>query len=64
MKPRGRSITPLTEKDIEMVKAYLESDRSLEDVARQYNTSKEGLRYKVVKYRKQKDAKENQTDNT
>jgi len=63
MKPRGRSATPLTEKEIEMVKAYLESDRSLEDVARQYNTSKEGLRYKVIKYQKQKEIKENPTAN-
>ncbi len=53
MKPRGRSPIPLTEQDLKMVKEYLESDKSLEEVARKYNTTKEGLRYKVKKYQKE-----------
>lgn len=53
MKPKGRSPIPLTEQDLKMVKEYLESDKGLQEVADKYGVSREGLRYKVKKYRKE-----------
>ena len=64
MKPRGRSATPLTEEDIKMVKEYIDSEKSLEEIARKYNTSKEGLRYKVLKYQGRLPNQKKQKDNS
>lgn len=52
MKPRGRSPKPLTEKDLQMIQEYLNSDKSLQEIADKYGIpTKEGVRYKVNKYR-------------
>ena len=53
MKPIGRSPKPLTETDLQMIQEYLNSDKSLKEVAAKYGVSTEGLRYKVKKYRKE-----------
>lgn len=53
MKPRGRSPIPFTERDLAMIAEYLESSKSLKEVAEKYGVSSEGLRYKVKKYRKE-----------
>lgn len=53
MKPQGRSPKPFTKTDFQMIQEYLESDKSLQEVAEKYGVSKEGLRYKVKKYRKE-----------
>lgn len=53
MKPIGRSPKPLTEEDKQMVIEYLESDKSLKEVAQKYGISDAGLRYKVKKFRKE-----------
>lgn len=53
MKPRGRSPIPLTEKELEMIREYLESEKSLVEVAEKYGLSTAGLRYKIKKYRKE-----------
>lgn len=55
MKPVGRSPKPLTATDIEMVREYLETDKSLKEVSAKYGISDAGLRYKVKKYRKEKE---------
>lgn len=55
MKPRGRSPQPFTERDLEMIKEYLETDKGLKEVAEKYGLSSEGLRYKVRKFRKQQE---------
>lgn len=56
MKPQGRSPKPFTATDLEMIKEYLETDKSLKEVAEKYGISSEGLRYKVKKYRKEQEA--------
>lgn len=62
MKPRGRSPQPFTERDLEMIKEYLETDKGLKEVAEKYGLSSEGLRYKVRKFRKQQELQqENET---
>lgn len=53
MKPIGRSPKPFTETDLQMIREYLESDKSLKEVAEKYGISIAGLRYKVKKYRKE-----------
>lgn len=53
MKPQGRSPIPFTERDIEMIKEYLNTDKSLKEVSAKYGISAPGLRYKVKKYRKE-----------
>ncbi len=53
MKPIGRSPKPLTETDLQMIREYLDTDKSLKEVAAKYGVSTEGLRYKVKKYRKE-----------
>lgn len=55
MKPRGRSPKPFTERDLEMIKEYLESDKGYKEVAEKYGLSDTGLRYKVNKYRKEQE---------
>lgn len=55
MKPRGRSPKPFTETDLQMIKEYLETDKSLKEVSEKYGISDAGLRYKVNKYRKEFD---------
>lgn len=55
MKPRGRSPQPFTKKDLEMIREYLDTDKSLKEVAEKYGLSSEGLRYKVRKFRKQQE---------
>lgn len=62
LKPRGRSPQPFTERDLEMIKEYLETDKGLKEVAEKYGLSSEGLRYKVRKFRKQQELQqENET---
>ena len=56
MKPRGRSPKPFTETDLQMIKEYLETDKSLKEVSAKYGISDAGLRYKVNKYRKEVDS--------
>lgn len=56
MKPHGRSPKPFTATDLEMITEYLETDKSLKEVAEKYGVSSEGLRYKVKKYRKELEA--------
>lgn len=53
MKPQGRSPKPFTETDLQMIREYLETDKSLIEVATKYGATKEGLRYKVKKYLKE-----------
>ena len=53
MKPIGRIPKPLTETDLQMIREYLDTDKSLKEVAAKYGVSTEGLRYKVKKYRKE-----------
>lgn len=56
MKPIGRSPKPFTETDLQMIREYLESDKSLKEVAGKYGISDGGLRYKVKKYQKEQEA--------
>lgn len=63
MKPIGRSPKPLTEKDLQMVREYLETDKSLKEVSEKYGISGAGLRYKVNKYRKEYAYNGEQEDN-
>lgn len=53
MKPQGRSPKPLTETDMQMIREYLDTDKSLKEVAVKYGISDSGLRYKLKKYRKE-----------
>lgn len=53
MKPIGRAYQPLTEQELTIVKEYLESDKSLQEVADKHGISYAGLRYKIAKYRKE-----------
>lgn len=43
----------MTETDLQMIREYLDTDKSLKEVAAKYGVSTEGLRYKVKKYRKE-----------
>ena len=62
MKPRGRSPQPFTERDLTMIKEYLETDKGLKEVSEKYGLSSEGLRYKVRKFRKQQEQKQNNNE--
>lgn len=53
MKPVGRSPKPLTETDMQMIREYLDTDKSLKEVSAKYGISDAGLRYKLKKYRKE-----------
>lgn len=61
MKPQGRPYTPLTEEDKKIIMEYLETTLSYQEVAEKYGMTKDALRYKVNKYRKEqeKNGKEN-----
>ncbi len=63
MKPVGRSLKPFTEKDLAMIKEYLETDKSLKEVSAKYGISDAGLRYKVKKYRKEQEERGKEEDN-
>lgn len=63
MKPRGRSPKPFTEIDFQMIREYLESDKSSQEVAEKYGVSASGLRYKVKKYQKEYEANGKKEDN-
>ena len=56
MKPQGRSPKPFTERDLQMIREYLETDKSLKEVAGKYGMSDAGLRYKVKKYQKEQES--------
>lgn len=55
MKPMGRTTIPLTEKQLQAVKEYLESDLGLQEVANKYSTTKSGLVYWIKKFRKEQE---------
>lgn len=63
MKPVGRSPKPFTETDLQMIKEYLETDKSLKEVSAKYGISDAGLRYKVKKYRKEQEINGKKEDN-
>lgn len=54
MKPQGRSVVPLTAKQIEAVEEYLGTDKSLIEVSAKYGTTSASIRNWVKKYRKEK----------
>lgn len=53
MKLQGRPPKPLTEAEIEIVLEYLTNDLSCQEVAEKHGMSKDALRYKVRKFRKE-----------
>lgn len=53
MKKSGRSVEKLTEKQIEAVELYYNSDLSSRDVAEKYGITQSGLRYWTNKYKKE-----------
>ena len=53
MKKSGRSVEKLTEKQIEAVELYYNSDLSSRDVAEKYGITQSGLRYWINKYKKE-----------
>ena len=55
MKPHERSPKPFTTTDLQMITEYLETDKSLKEVAEKYGVSSEGLRCKVKKYQKKQE---------
>lgn len=55
MKAHGRPYVPLTEQEKLIVLEYLETDKGLQEVAEKYGYTKNWLRYKVVKYRRECD---------
>lgn len=58
MKPSGRSPIPLSDRDIQAVKEYLESDKGYAEVALEFGMKKGQLQYKVKKYRKEQEERE------
>lgn len=56
MKPQGRPYRPLTEEEKVIILEYLESTLSYQEVAEKYGMTKDALRYKVNKYRKEQEA--------
>lgn len=53
MKMQGRPYRPLTEEEKKIILEYLESTLSYQEVAEKYGMTKDALRYKVNKYRKE-----------
>lgn len=62
MKPVGRPMKPLTEKEKKAIVELLSGDESYQEIADKYDMTKDSLRYKVNKYRKEveKNEQENQ----
>ena len=56
MKPQGRPYRPLTEEEKVIILEYLESTLSYQEVTEKYGMTKDALRYKVNKYRKEQEA--------
>ena len=56
MKPQGRPIRPLTEEEKSIILEYLESTLSYQEVAEKHGMTKDALRYKVKKYRKEQES--------
>lgn len=61
MKPQGRPYRPLTEEEKKIILEYLTNDESCQVVAERHGMTKDALRYKVIKYRKEQ--KTNGEDN-
>ena len=55
MKPQGRPYRPLTEEEKAIILEYLETTLSYQEVAEKYGMTKDALRYKVNKYRKEQE---------
>ena len=53
MKPIGRPMKPLTEEEKKAIIELLSGDESYQEVADKYGMTKDSLRYKVNKYRKE-----------
>lgn len=53
MKAQGRPYRPITEEDKAIILEYLETTLSYQEVAEKYGMTKDALRYKVNKYRKE-----------
>lgn len=56
MKPQGRPYIPLTEEEKAIILEYLETTLSYQEVAEKHGMTKDSLRYKVNKYRKEQKA--------
>lgn len=55
MKPQGRSQSPLTEEEREIVRKFLENNKSYAEFAKEVGLTKAQLRYRVAKYLKERD---------
>lgn len=55
MKLIGRPIRPLTPEEKAIILEYLTSDLSYQEVAEKHDMTKDALRYKVGKYRKEQE---------
>lgn len=56
MKTQGRPYRPLTEEEKAIILEYLETTLSYQEVAEKHGMTKDALRYKVNKYRKELEA--------
>ena len=52
MRPAGRRVEPLTERDMEMLKEYFSTDVSYQDMADKYDMSKAMVINRIRKYKK------------
>lgn len=57
MRKVGRERQPLTDVEIQMVREYLETRKTLKEVSEAYGISDAGLRYKIKKYKQEQEEK-------
>lgn len=63
MKSRGRPFRPLTEEEKAIILEYLTNNESYQEVAERHGMTKDSLRYKVSKYRREQEINGEKSDN-
>ncbi len=53
MKKVGRPFKPFTEKELQAVQEYLNSDKSYKEIAEKYDMTISAMQYRVGKYKRQ-----------